>query len=178
MLSVGSVQVAIGLIFAGLALGVVAVLLLVAQHAKGPALPYAVVRRPGYAIRSVWFVLVLATMGVTVVASLFFLPYPTAAAARDATPVTVTAQQYAWQLSATTFKVGQKVDFAVTSSDVNHGFGLYGPRGALLIQVQAMPTYTNHLVFTFPTPGTYTIRCLEYCGLAHDVMQTTLMVTP
>lgn len=177
-MSIGSVQAAIGVIFAGLALGVVGVLLLVARRAMGPAVPYAAVRRPGYKLRSVWFVMVLVVLAGTVIGSLFFLPYPTAAAARDATPVTVTAQQYAWQLSATQFRAGQKVDFAVTSADVNHGFGVYGPNGDLLIQVQAMPSYTNHLVYTFRTPGTYTIRCLEYCGLAHDVMQTTLTVTP
>ena len=40
-----------------------------------------------------------------------------------------------------------------------------------------MPNYTNRLVYRFPAPGSYVIRCLEYCGIAHHVMQTTLVVT-
>jgi heme/copper-type cytochrome/quinol oxidase subunit 2 len=31
-----------------------------------------------------------------------------------------------------TFQQGQTVDFAVTSRDVNHGFGLYSPDGKLV----------------------------------------------
>ena len=42
------------------------------------------------------------------------------------------AEQYAWQISTMTFRQGQTVDFAVTSRDVNHGFGLYSPDGKLV----------------------------------------------
>ena len=91
--------------------------------------------------------------------------------------VSVTGVQWAWQLSRDTVAAGQPVEFQVTSSDVNHGFGLYDERMRLLAQVQAMPKYTNTLRYTFATPGTYTILCLEYCGMVHHFMLTDLVVT-
>jgi cytochrome c oxidase subunit 2 len=60
--------------------------------------------------------------------------------------------------------------------DVNHGLGLFDPSGRLLTQVQAMPGYSNRLIHVFETPGAYTVRCLEYCGIAHHAMMTTLSV--
>lgn len=176
MPALGPVQLAVGLIFMGLTLSVIAVLLAVARHARGPALPYAEVATPGYALRRVWFVVVLTTATAAVVMSLFALPYPTAARASHAVPVRVVGQQYAWQMSATHFHVGETVDFAVTSLDVNHGYGLYDPTGELMAQVQAMPDYVNHLIVTFRLPGTYIVRCLEYCGELHQVMTFTFTV--
>jgi cytochrome c oxidase subunit 2 len=90
--------------------------------------------------------------------------------------VRVVGQQYVWQLSTTHFHVGETVDFAVTSLDVNHGYGLYDPAGVLIAQVQAMPEYVNHLIVTFRLPGTYIVRCLEYCGQLHQVMEVTFTV--
>jgi cytochrome c oxidase subunit 2 len=68
------------------------------------------------------------------------------------------------------------VEFAVTSQDVNHGLAIYAPDGRLLTQVQAMPGYTNRLLYRFAEPGSYTIRCLEYCGVFHHIMLATLTV--
>lgn len=78
MPAIGPVQMAVGLIFVGLTLGVIAELLMVARHAPGPALLYAEVATPGYALRGVWFVVVLATATAAMVLSLFALPYLTA----------------------------------------------------------------------------------------------------
>ena len=177
MPAIGPVQLAVGVIFVGLTIGVIAVLMAVARHAHGPALSYAEVSKPGYALRSVWLWVVLVTATAAVVASLFALPYPTSAGASHAVPVRVVGQQYAWQMSSTRFHVGETVDFAVTSVDVNHGYGLYDPTGALMAQVQAMPDYVNHLLVTFRQPGTYIVRCLEYCGELHQVMEFTFTVT-
>ena len=91
--------------------------------------------------------------------------------------VRVTGIQWAWMLSGSQVPVGVPVEFAVTSLDVNHDFAIYSPDGRLVAQVQAMPGYTNHLVYVFPAPGTYTVRCLEYCGLGHHTMVTTLTVS-
>lgn len=172
----GTSQVLIGGVFLLLALSVVVVLIVVARHTRGPALPYAEVAKPGYALRRLWFAVVLTTAAAAVVASLFLLPYPSGAQLAHAQEVRVVAHQYYWQLSTTTFHVGQSINFAVTSADVNHGFGLYDPDGVLLGQVQAMPDYVNHLVVTFRTPGTYILRCMEYCGQMHHVMEITLVV--
>ena len=143
----------------------------------GPA-PYADVAARAYRIRLFWF---FALGGILTAAFLSALPYvPYAqhrlASGSAAVQVTVTASQYQWVLGGDVSS-GVKVDFAVTSTDVNHGFGVYDASGHLVGQVQAMPGYTNHLVLQLPSAGDYTIRCLEYCGPGHSQMYMTMHVT-
>ncbi|MGH2410885.1 MAG: cytochrome c oxidase subunit II [Chloroflexota bacterium] len=176
MPEIGPVQLVVGVIFLGLALGVLAVLLTVARHSHGPALTYAEVTKPGYALRRVWLWIVLFAATVAVAASFLALPYPGNAGTAHAVAVRVVGYQYVWQMSATRFHSGQTVNFAVTGGDVNHGFGIYDPHGVLIAQVQAMPGYTNHLFVTFTTPGTYIVRFLEYCGMGHHLMDMTFTV--
>lgn len=72
--------------------------------------------------------------------------------------------------------VNKLVEFRVTSLDVNHGFGIYDQSNRLIAQTQAMPGYVNRLRWKFNEPGDYTILCLEYCGMAHQVMRASLTV--
>jgi heme/copper-type cytochrome/quinol oxidase subunit 2 len=74
------------------------------------------------------------------------------------------------------FPLNRRIIFEVTSSDVTHGFGIYGPDGQLIAQTQAMPDYVNYLDVTFHQPGHYTVRCLEFCGVAHAIMQKDFTV--
>lgn len=68
------------------------------------------------------------------------------------------------------------IEFRVTSLDVNHGFAIYDPSNTLIAQTQAMPGYVNRLRVKFQKPGTYTILCLEYCGMAHQGMRSSFTV--
>lgn len=114
-------------------------------------------------------------------ASIYWLPYAfmrRTALGQPSTKVGVLAEQWDWMFSQDKFTVGVPVEFDVTSKDVNHGLGLYDPRGHLVGQVQAMPGYVNHFIFTFREPGTYTVRCLELCGTPHFLMQSQITVTP
>lgn len=90
--------------------------------------------------------------------------------------VDVTARMWSWQVTPATVQAGSTVEFRVTSGDVNHGFAIYTPDGRILTQTQAMPGYTNKLLYTFDQPGTYTLQCLEFCGVGHAHMTTTLEV--
>lgn len=90
--------------------------------------------------------------------------------------VDVTARMWSWQVTPATVQAGNPVEFRVTSGDVNHGFAIYTPDGRILTQTQAMPGYTNKLLWTFDQPGTYTLQCLEFCGVGHAHMTTTLEV--
>ncbi|MEB2343981.1 MAG: cytochrome oxidase [Deltaproteobacteria bacterium] len=85
-------------------------------------------------------------------------------------------RQWSWQITPATVESGSVVEFRVTAADVNHGFALYAPGGRIVTQTQAMPGYTNRLLHTFDEPGTYTIQCLEYCGIGHGPMKATLQV--
>lgn len=113
------------------------------------------------------------------VISLTHLPYRQPADRSAAvTAVDVVGRQWNWELSQSTFQVGDRVDFHVTSKDVNHDFALYDPDMHVATQAQAMPGYVNTLRYQFQTPGTYTVMCLEYCGVAHHDMTTEIKVLP
>ncbi|MCC7405251.1 MAG: c-type cytochrome [Bdellovibrionales bacterium] len=68
------------------------------------------------------------------------------------------------------------VEFRVTSLDATHGFAIYNQQGVVFAQTQAMPGYTNRLRVRFSEPGVYPVLCLEYCGAAHHMMRTSLVV--
>lgn len=126
--------------------------------------------------------LVFPLLGVLLVAllvSLYWLPYPDFRGRTMGKPtmtINVSALQWGWVVSQTKIPAHTPVEFVLTSRDVNHDFAIYGPKGDLLTQAQVMPGYSNRLIYEFDQPGTYTIRCLEYCGLGHDGMLTRLSI--
>ncbi|HWK29778.1 MAG TPA: hypothetical protein VNS09_24640 [Solirubrobacter sp.] len=135
------------------------------------------VKAVGYGVRSWWFVGLAALLVCGVVLSLFQLPY-----SRAGTPVGaartigVEGGQYYWKLTRDAVPAGH-VRLSVTSADVNHGLGIYSPRGELIGSVQAMPGYTNTLDLQLDVPGEYTLSCLELCGAGHHKMHAILKVT-
>ncbi|HEX9046734.1 MAG TPA: cytochrome C oxidase subunit II [Verrucomicrobiae bacterium] len=164
------------LTFFDLAVLVVTVFLVVAWSTRLPAQELEVVSHHGYAIRGRWFMFLTLFLLAAFIATLPFFPYLTAATAlQPAQRVPVIAQQFAF-LMPDEYPVNRRIIFEVTSADVTHGFGIYGPDGQLIAQTQAMPDYVNYLGVTFDQPGRYTVRCLEFCGVAHAVMQKDIMV--
>jgi cytochrome c oxidase subunit 2 len=127
--------------------------------------------------RWLFLAFLLLSIGITW-ASLRHFPIPLQHEPLQATQVVnVVGRQWTWDISETRFKVDEPVEFRVTSDDVNHGFAIYAPDGRIVTQTQAMPGFTNKLLYTFRTPGTYKIMCLEYCGVAHNGMTVELDVT-
>jgi cytochrome c oxidase subunit 2 len=174
-LNYGDPQIAIGAVFAVLTLLLVGAFVVIGVQAGSEASEERV-HQVGYWLRKRWLALLLV-IGVLVVGiSLFDLPYASGGAG-DRTIVKVTGGQFFWSLVPDRVHAGTKVRFDVTSIDVNHGFGLYDPRGHLIGSVQAMPGYHNELDLTLGEAGVYRIRCLELCGLNHSAMQNTLTVT-
>jgi len=92
--------------------------------------------------------------------------------------VKVTGGQFFWSLVPNSVPAGTAIRFDITSIDVNHGFGLYDPHGHLIGSVQAMPGYHNRLDLTLRDAGVYRIRCLEFCGLSHSIMESSFRVAP
>ena len=92
-------------------------------------------------------------------------------------PVEAVAEQWSWSIKPDAFRVGETVEFHVTSKDVNHGFALYDPDMRIVAQTQAMPGYTNVLRYTFKEPGVYRVLCLEYCGVGHHEMTAEIKVS-
>ena len=170
----GDPQIAIGVVFAAIALLLGGAFLVIGIQA-GSTVSVERVHRVGYWLRKRWLALLLVVGVLVVGISLFDLPYATGSAA-GRTVVKVTGGQFFWSLVPDRVPEGALVRFDVTSIDVNHGFGLYDPHGHLIGSVQAMPGYHNKLDLTLSETGVYRIRCLELCGLNHSTMESTFTV--
>jgi cytochrome c oxidase subunit 2 len=172
----GDPQIAIGVVFAVLALLLATAFVVIGVQA-GSEVGFQRVHDVGYWLRKRWLAL-LVVIGVLVVGiSLFDLPYASGGSA-GRTVVKVTGGQFFWSLLPDRVPAGARIRFDVTSIDVNHGFGLYDPHGHLIGSVQAMPGYHNKLDLTLANPGVYRIRCLELCGLNHATMEGSFTVVP
>lgn len=127
--------------------------------------------------RTYYAVALLAALTVAGVRTLPGHLYPGVEEAGEVV-VSVTGSMWAWKLEGveTPLPVGKRIEFRVTAADVNHGLGVYDDAGRLLFQVQAMPKYTNRVLYTFERPGRYHVLCMEFCGLLHHIMTNTLEV--
>ncbi len=171
----GDPQIAIGAVFAVLAIVLAGAFVVIGVQAGSEASEERL-HRVGYWLRKRWLALLLV-IGVLVVGiSLFDLPFANGNSS-GRTVVKAVGGQFFWSLSPDQVPVGTRIRFDVTSIDVIHGFGLYDPRGHLIGSVQALPGYTNKLDLTLNEPGVYRIRCLELCGVGHSTMQNTFTVT-
>lgn len=146
---------------------------------SSPVEEYKKVTEKGYAMRRKYFYGLLVGSVIFSGLGIYMLPYPQlreAVAMSNPHVVKVTAVQFAFDISETKLPVGM-VRFDVTSTDVNHGFGIYDEAGMLVAQTQAMPDYVNKLYVNFTKPGKYQVWCLEYCGVVHHSMMTEFEVT-
>jgi cytochrome c oxidase subunit 2 len=127
---------------------------------------------------SAWLIVVVLALFALLLGTIFYVPYGESAGANKQV-VRVTGVQYAWAIDAPAgIKTGIPVEFLITATDVNHGFGLYTTGGKLIRQIQVVPGRTQTLVHTFTRPGTYEVLCLEFCGAKHHEMVTTFEVKP
>jgi cytochrome c oxidase subunit II len=122
-----------------------------------------------------WLGIVVAILVALLAATIWFTPYGKSTPS-NAQVVQVTAQQFFWQLKPSRVRVGVPVAFVTRATDVNHGFGIYKGH-KFIAQIQVVPDRNSTLVHTFHETGTYTVLCLEYCGLNHDAMTATFQVT-
>jgi cytochrome c oxidase subunit II len=125
-------------------------------------------------------------LGITSVLCLFlfiwgmiaFYQETSAAPTANTLIVKVTAQQWLWtfdfpqygtssQSQAIELPVNRPVQFFVTSEDVLHGFAIR----AMGVRIDANPgEVTNTPVVTPNVMGSYTVNCVELCGLLHSYM--------
>jgi cytochrome c oxidase subunit 2 len=183
-------------VFVAAALAILAVFAAVARSARpSRAVDYTRVNR----LRLQFFIALSVILLLFLLITLRRLPYPVEARTPDRV-VNAVGKQYAWSLTdgpgpgsggveaptltswdrdfSPVVKVatGTTVEFRVTTLDVNHGFSLYAPDGHLVTQTQAMPGYVNRLRVTFDQSGTYTVLCLEFCGMSHHRMRAVVDV--
>ena len=122
-----------------------------------------------------WLYVVLGVLVAGLFSTIFFTPYGKSAGTGKQV-VKVTAAQFAWTIEPSTVRANVAVEFDLTATDVNHALGLYDHDDVLLMQVQVPPDHHQKAVYTFHKPGTYRILCLEYCGVGHHIMESTIEV--
>ncbi|HUL74354.1 MAG TPA: cytochrome c oxidase subunit II [Vicinamibacterales bacterium] len=86
--------------------------------------------------------------------------------------VSIVAAMFSFTPDPIEIPAGRPVTFRVTSRDVIHGFEVVGTNANTMV----VPGYVSQFTVTFDKPGTYTIACNEYCGIAHHMMVGTLTV--
>ncbi len=129
-----------------------------------------------------WMVLVIALFLIVNLASIQYFPavYTAKAAAtqQNITDVSVTAESWSYELSEQEFIAGEAVRFNANAVDTVHGFAIYHPKGHVIFTMMLVPgVKPSSLIHVFKEPGTYKIRCLEYCGAAHHDMSDEIIVT-
>lgn len=125
-----------------------------------------------------WFAIAVAALGALLLATLPFIPYGDSAAAEGQQPVSVEGAQFAWAIEPSTITAGTPARFTVTAADVTHGFAVYNDENVMLFQIQAIPDHPSDIVYTFKEPGRYQVVCLEFCGVTHHEMLSTITVEP
>lgn len=174
--------------FAAGALVVAVVIFLIATSTKSE--DKTSVKHKVYKIRGRYFFGLALVIIVLLFISLRLLPYTHFQDKPDEV-VTVVGIQWSWKMAhgesdkspmeftgsdSISVTSNKKIEFIVTSADVNHDFAIYNDKGVLLAQTQSMPGYRNRLQHVFTQKGDYHILCLEYCGLAHAFMMGTIHV--
>lgn len=133
-------------------------------------------------VERMWIGFAAVVFIVVNVASLEYMPsvYTAKALAsgEKITEVSFTAESWSYDLPETKIEVGRPIRFSGKSNDTMHGFALYHPKGKVLFTMMLMPGLENptSIIYTFKDPGTYIVRCLEYCGLAHHEMRDEIVV--
>ena len=133
-------------------------------------------------LERMWIGLVLVVFIGVNLASIGFMPTVITANAsvnaKKILNVTVEAQSWSYDISEQTYEVGRPVRFLGKSLDTMHSFAVYDPNGKVLFTMMLMPglPQPTSLVYTFTKPGTYKVRCLEYCGASHHNMNDEIVV--
>ena len=164
------IAVAYGLVVVG---GVVLAIILAVSTRGGR--PDVDARKLAHRERN-WLFIVIAIMLALLFATIGFTPYGRGSTQGDVV-VNVKASQFLWEIRPNTVPANRRIAFRLTSTDVNHGFGIYDDRGRFIAQAQVVPDKTQTLVHTFEKPGHYKILCLEFCGFGHALMQGEFTVT-
>ena len=129
-----------------------------------------------------WIGGVIVLFIIVNVASISYMPTVSASQAAtagvDVQDVTVAAESWSFDISDQELEVGRPVRFSAKSLDTMHGFAVYRPDGRLLFTLMLLPGLERPatVVHTFTEPGTYIVRCLEYCGAEHHNMRDEIVV--
>ena len=127
---------------------------------------------------SYWGLIVVSLLVITLGGTIFAIPYGSDKSTADAAQrLEITGRQFAWTIKPPRVKAGLETAVELGAVDVNHAIGIYDPDDRLVKQINVVPGVTQPFRMTFHKPGRYALRCLEFCGVDHHLMENTLEVT-
>lgn len=130
-------------------------------------------RREGY-----WGIAVIAFLVIVLSGTIVQIPYWSDNSSKPVgQQVRVVGRQFAWTIVPSKIRAHVRTRFISKAVDVSHGLGLYDPDDVLIKQIQVLPDRTTQFIITLKKKGTYEIRCLEFCGVDHHLMQNQMEVT-
>ena len=126
---------------------------------------------------SMWGIAVAVFLVSLLLMTIFEIPYSRDKHESAAQKMEIVGQQFAWSVDPPHVRAGIRTAVDAHSRDVSHAVGIYNPNGTLIKQINVVPGVTVRFVITFSKPGTYKLRCLEFCGIDHHKMENDLKVT-
>jgi cytochrome c oxidase subunit 2 len=124
-----------------------------------------------------WGITVVALLVILLAGTLFQVPYWSDTGEKAPQHLKITGRQFAWTVDPPRVRAHVKTRVEVRAVDVNHAVGVYDPDNRLIKQVNVLPGVAQEFVITFKKAGRYKLRCLEFCGLNHHLMENDLEVT-
>lgn len=88
--------------------------------------------------------------------------------------VRMTSQIWSFAPGEIRVPAGSTVTFVATSKDVVHGLFIPGVN----VNAMLLPGQVTRVTTRFDKPGEYPLLCHEYCGIAHHMMWTRVIVEP
>lgn len=86
--------------------------------------------------------------------------------------VNVVASNWKWDLSKTSYKVGETITFSIKGEEGMHGFAIDGTD----IDQKVTPGETSTVTWTPDKAGEFTIKCSIACGSGHADMTQVINV--
>jgi cytochrome c oxidase subunit 2 len=112
---------------------------------------------------------VAAAMGVVILVGELLL-------ARQDVPrvIYITAERFSFTPSQVPVRLGEEVEFRITSEDTSHGFRIAGTSVNAAIPKRGHGALSMR--FRPDRPGRYKFECNRMCGAGHDFMQGVVIV--
>ena len=111
---------------------------------------------------------------IPVLLALVLLPAAASSADAPVRAFEITASRFEFQPETIEVQEGDLVKLTLRSADTTHGIAIPELKVKVKIPKGGAPVTAE---FVASTPGTYTIKCSEYCGPGHKKMLGTLVVT-
>jgi cytochrome c oxidase subunit II len=104
-----------------------------------------------------------------------FVTAPDVTPAESVKSFDITASRFEFQPGTIEVAEGDHVKLTLHSADTTHGFAIPELKVKMKIPKGGAPVTAE---FVADKPGTFQIKCSEYCGPGHKQMIGTIVVTP